>query len=190
MDDSARDGLSVLAGNDRIHGFLIQLLSRSEQLLLAGTLVVIMAIFFYQPVVVKGVSMEPKLGNQERVFVNKFIYNFKQICRGDIVVFWYPRDPRKPFIKRVVGIPGDQVVIERGQVYVNGELLEELNVPGGYRGHCSFPAVRVFPSTYYVLGDYRSASNDSRSWGLVPRKNIYGRAVFRYWPLEKAGFLD
>ena len=134
--------------------------------------------------------MEPELGHQERVFVNKVIYNFKQICRGDIIVFWYPRDPLRPFIKRVVGIPGDQVGIQHGRIFVNGEFLEELNIREDYGDHYSFPTVRVFPSTYYVLGDHRRASNDSRSWGLVPRKNIYGRAVFRYWPLEKAGFLD
>jgi signal peptidase I len=106
-----------------------------------------------------------------------------------MVVFWYPNDTSKSYIKRVIGLPGDLVEIDRGMVYVNGERLEEGYVPEDYRDRQSAPAVTVPPDSYYVLGDHRSSSNDSRNWGPVDRRFIYGKAVFVYWPLEKMGRL-
>ena len=161
-----------------------------KDILLAVVIAFLMVVFLYQPVKVEGTSMQPELLDQERIFVNKFVYHFEEIHRGDIVVFWYPKDPSKSFIKRVVGVPGDLVAIRDGQVYINGELLQERYVPRGYQDFDSYPPTRVKDGHYYVLGDHRNASNDSRSWGLVPRRFIYGKAVFRYWPVEKAGFLD
>jgi signal peptidase I len=160
-----------------------------KDILLAVVIAFLMVVFLYQPVKVEGTSMQPELLDQERIFVNKFLYHFEEIHRGDIVVFWYPKDPSKSFIKRVVGVPGDLVAIRDGQVYINGELLRERYVPRGYQDFDSYPPTRVKDGHYYVLGDHRNASNDSRSWGLVPRRFIYGKAVFRYWPVEKAGFL-
>lgn len=161
-----------------------------KDILLAVVIAFLMVVFLYQPVKVEGTSMQPELLDQERIFVNKFVYHFEEIHRGDIVVFWYPKDPSKSFIKRVLGVPGDVVSIREGQVHINGQLVEERYVPRGYQDADSYPPVRVRDGHYYVLGDHRNASNDSRSWGLVPRKYIYGKAVFRYWPVEKAGFLD
>jgi len=161
-----------------------------KDILLAVVIAVLMVVFLYQPVKVEGTSMQPELIDQERIFVNKFVYHFEEIHRGDIVVFWYPKDPSKSFIKRVIGVPGDVVSVNNGQVFINSNLLEEKYVPRGYQDLESFPPTRVNEDHYYVLGDHRNASNDSRSWGLVPRKYIYGKAVFRYWPVEKAGFLD
>lgn len=161
-----------------------------KDIILAVVIAFLMVVFLYQPVKVEGTSMQPELLDQERIFVNKFVYHFEEIHRGDIAVFWYPKDPSKSFIKRVVGVPGDVVSIREGQVYINGQLLEERYVPQGYQDMDSYPTVRVKEGHYYVLGDHRNASNDSRSWGLVPRKYIYGKAVFRYWPVEKAGFLE
>jgi signal peptidase I len=152
-----------------------------KDILLAAIIAVLMVVFLYQPVKVEGTSMQPEL---------KFVYHLEEIHRGDIVVFWYPKDPTKSFIKRVIGVPGDIVSVRNGQVFINGALLEEKYVPRGYQDLESFPPMRVKEDHYYVLGDHRNASNDSRSWGLVPRKYIYGKAVFRYWPMEKAGFLD
>jgi signal peptidase I len=160
-----------------------------KDILLAVVIAFLMVVFLYQPVKVEGTSMQPELLDQERIFVNKFVYHFEEINRGDIVVFWYPKDPSKSFIKRVVGIPGDVVSIRDGRVYINGQLLEERYVPQGYQDLDSYPAMRVKEGHYYVLGDHRNASNDSRSWGFVPRRYIYGKAVFRYWPVGKAGFL-
>ena len=160
-----------------------------KDILLAVVIAFLMVVFLYQPVKVEGTSMQPELLDQERIFVNKFVYHFEEIHRGDIVVFWYPKDPSKSFIKRVVGVPGDLVAIRDGHVYINGELLQERYVPRGYQDFDSYPPTRVRDGHYYVLGDHRNASNDSRSWGLVPRRFIYGKAVFRYWPVEKVGFL-
>jgi signal peptidase I len=104
-------------------------------------------------------------------------------------VFWYPLDPTKSYIKRVIGVPGDRVEIDSGQVMVNGKELLETYVPEEYRDQQSLAPRTVPPDHYFVLGDHRSSSNDSRSWGFVERKYIYGKAVFVYWPLEKMGRL-
>ena len=144
--------------------------------------------FAYQPVKVEGTSMTPILADQERIFVNKFVYKFSSIGRGDIVVFQFPRDPRKSFIKRVVGLPGEAVEIRRGTVYINGEALAEEYPLEDDRG--TFPRLRLPSGHYFVLGDRRRSSNDSRTWGTVPRDNIYGKAVFAYWPLERFGPID
>ena len=151
---------------------------------------IIIVVFFYQPVKVEGTSMLPELLDQERIFVNKFLYRIDQIQRGDIVVFWYPLDPTKSYIKRVVGLPGDVVDVEEGNVLVNGEIFDEDYVPANFFDRRSYSPVYVEPGHYYVLGDHRNQSNDSRMWGLVPEQNIYGKAVFRYWPVNKMGSID
>ncbi len=152
---------------------------------------IVLIVFIYQPVKVEGTSMMPALTDQERIFINKFTYRFGigSIERGDLVVFWYPNDPSKSYIKRVIGLPGDTVEVKNGTVIVNGKPLVENYVPEEYRDHQSFRAVSVEPDKYYVLGDHRSSSNDSRVWGTVERRYIYGKAVFVYWPLEKMGRL-
>ena len=144
-------------------------------------------IFLYQPVKVEGTSMMPSLEDQERIFVNKFVYRLEPIERGDIVVFRYPRDPSKSYIKRVIGMQGDDIRIDGGQVYVNGKALDETYVPSEYTDQRSYPDVVVPPHCYFVLGDHRSMSNDSRDFGSVNQSFIYGKAVFGYWPMEKMG---
>jgi len=149
-------------------------------------------IFLYQPVKVEGTSMMPSLDDQERIFVNKFVYRLEAIQRGDIVVFRYPRDPSKSYIKRVIGLAGDHIRIVAGQVYVNGVLLEEDYVPSEYADVRSYQEGRdvVVPSnSYFVLGDHRTMSNDSRDFGPVNQSYIYGKAVFGYWPVDKLGRL-
>jgi signal peptidase I len=144
-------------------------------------------VFLYQPVKVEGTSMMPSLEDQERIFVNKFVYRLEPIQRGDIVVFRYPRDPSKSFIKRVIGLAGDRVQIDAGRVYVNGNLLDEDYVPRAYEDSRSLEATVVPPDCYFVLGDHRSLSNDSRDFGPVNERYIYGKAVFGYWPMDKMG---
>lgn len=146
-------------------------------------------LFVYQPVKVEGGSMEPGLEDQERIFINKLAYHLENIERGDIIVFRYPRDPRKSFIKRVIGLPGDRVRVSNGQVYLNGHLITEPYVPQEYLDSRSFPEVKVPADSYFVLGDHRSMSNDSRDFGPVARGYIYGKAVFGYWPMDKVGLL-
>ena len=150
---------------------------------------VVVIIFIYQPVKVEGTSMMPCLVDQERIFVNKFIYRFgiESIHRGDLVVFWYPGDQTKSYIKRIIGVPGDTVSIDSGAVVLNGKRVVEDYVPERYRDTLSMTPRTIEPDHYFVLGDHRNSSNDSRSWGLVPRSCIYGKAVFVYWPLERIG---
>ena len=166
-------------------------LSWVRDLAFSVLIAVVSIVFIYQPVKVEGTSMMPGLSDQERIFINKFTYRFGlgNIERGDTVVFEFPGDTSKSYIKRVIGLPGDRVRIERGQVYVNDRPLEEDYVEPDFRDDVSKPEVVVEPDEYYVLGDHRNSSSDSRVWGTVPRKYIYGKAVFCYWPLNKMGRL-
>lgn len=162
-----------------------------RDLTLSVVLAVLVILFVYQPVKVEGTSMMPTLVDQERIFINKFVYRFglADIGRGDTVVFWFPQDTSKSYIKRVIGVPGDTVEVRSGTVFVNGKALDEPYVPEEFRDHVSMPLRTVEPNHYFVLGDHRSSSNDSRTWWTVPRDFIYGKAVFVYWPLDRMGLL-
>jgi signal peptidase I len=133
--------------------------------------------------------MQPLLQDGERIVVNKFVYRFHAIERGDVVVFWYPRDPSVSFIKRVVGLPGDSVEVRRGVVYVNGLRVQEDYVHPQFADDDNLSLREVDKGYYFVLGDHRKSSNDSRNWGEVPEKYIYGKAFFRFWPLSDLGFI-
>jgi len=161
-----------------------------RDLVLSLLLAFIVIVFLYQPVQVEGTSMMPLLVNHERIFINKFVYRLEQIRRGDIVVFLYPLDPSKSYIKRVVGLPGEWVTIREGRVFINDQPLIEPYVPSSYLDHENCPSAYVEPDHYFVLGDHRESSNDSRVWGTVDRKYIYGKAVFVYWPFSQIGSLD
>ncbi len=161
----------------------------SRDLLLALCFAVVIIVFLYQPVKVEGTSMAPLISDQERIFINKIVYRFEPISRGDVVVFWYPLDHSKSFIKRVVGLPGETVDIRQGRVYVSGERLLEPYVPPQYYDAGNFGPVRVPEGEYFVMGDHRDSSNDSRVFGTVPAGYIYGKAVFAYWPMEHFGSL-
>jgi signal peptidase I len=105
------------------------------------------------------------------------------------VVFWYPLDPSKSYIKRVIGLPGEALKISSGRVYVNGQELRESYLRPQYLDHQNYPALLVEPGHYFVLGDHRNSSNDSRSWGTVARSFIYGKAVLVYWPVNRFGIM-
>lgn len=169
---------------------LTELKTWFRDLIFALAVAVFIVMFVVQPVKVEGTSMQPRLVDQERIFVNRFIYRFSEIHRGDVVVFWYPRDTAKSFIKRVIGLPGDLVEIRRGQVIVNGERIDEPYLRPEYRDRESFGRVIVPPGHYFVLGDHRNSSNDSRNWGFVPRQLIYGKAIFSYWPVSRIGLVE
>jgi signal peptidase I len=166
---------------------------------LVGTFVLV---FVVQPVRVEGTSMLPRLHDGERVFVNKFLYALdgwpttafslgRGIERGDIVVFYYPDDPSQRFIKRVIGLPGDVVQIDRrGRVIVNGVALDEPYLdPDLTRLPRSMPPTKVKDHYYFVMGDNRDNSSDSRAWGLLPERYVCGEAFFRFWPLDAIGVL-
>src|SRR5580765_1123120 len=158
-------------------------LSWVRDLAFSVLLAVILIVFIYQPVKVEGTSMMPTLTDQERIFINKFTYRFGlgSVSRGDTVVFWYPQDTSKSYIKRVIGVPGDRIRVEGGLVYVDGTPLQESYVPPENRDSNSWRdgEEQVVPDgRYFALGDHRNQSSDSRMWGYVPRENIYGKAVF------------
>jgi signal peptidase I len=144
-------------------------------------------IFLYQPVRVEGTSMLPMLEDQDRLFINKLAYRVGEIHRGDVVVFLYPHDHEKSYIKRVIAGPGDDLKIDHGQVYVNGARVEEPYVPKRFADDRSQPEMRVPAHEYFVMGDHRSISSDSRDFGPVDRVLIYGKAAFVYWPMNQAG---
>lgn len=144
-------------------------------------------LFLYQPVRVEGTSMLPRLEDQDRLFINKFAYRFEAIHPGDVVVFYYPHDHTKSYIKRVIALPGDTLSIDQGTVIVNGKALSEPYVPEKYQDDRSLPARTVPQGEFFVMGDHRSISSDSRDFGPVPRDLIYGRAAVVYWPLDQAG---
>lgn len=160
-----------------------------RDLALSILIALIVILFLYQPVRVEGTSMMPSLVDQERIFINKFSYRFgiSEVNRGDTVVFWFPGDTTKSYIKRIIGVPGDSVEITRGHVFVNHEEIAEPYVPEEYRDAVSLSPMTVPEGEYFVLGDHRSSSNDSRTWGTVARSYIYGKAVFSYWPLDRLG---
>lgn len=161
--------------------------SLSRDVLIAFAISIFIILFLYQPVRVEGTSMLPRLEDQDRLFINKFAYSFESIHRGDVVVFLYPGDHTKSYIKRVIGVPGDDIRIVQGQVIVNGKSLKEPYVPLRFTDDRSL-AEQVLPAhEYFVMGDHRSISSDSRDFGPVDRSLIYGKAAFVYWPVDQAG---
>ncbi|HEY7819636.1 MAG TPA: signal peptidase I [Vicinamibacteria bacterium] len=161
-----------------------------HDLAIAVVVCVLLITYVVQAFKVQGTSMSPELRDGERILVNKFLYYFGDIDRGDVVVFWYPEDPELSFIKRVVALPGEMVEIRSGAVFVNGSLIEEPYVAGPNADLRSYPSHEVRPGHFFVLGDNRKGSNDSRSWGLVPERYIYGKAFLRIWPPRDFGVVD
>lgn len=161
------------------------------------TVFILLCVFVAQPVVVEGTSMLPNLHDGERLIVDKLIYykwksfSWGHLERGDIVVFWYPNDPDKSYVKRIIGLPGDDVEMRNGVVYVNGEEMTEnyLDTEHNQRKE-NFKLKKVSEHYYFVMGDNRDNSSDSRVWGLVPEKYIYGKVFFRYWSPSKMGFIS
>ena len=143
--------------------------------------------FLYQPVKVEGTSMLPRLEDKDRLFINKFAYHFEKIHRGDVVVFYYPRDPEKSYIKRVIALPGDNLRVDEGRVFVNGRRIAEPYVPPMFRDTRSMADTVIPKHEYFVMGDHRSISSDSRDFGPVDSNLIYGKAAFVYWPADQVG---
>lgn len=161
----------------------------AETVMGAVVLALLIMTFVGRAFTVDGPSMLPTLQSGERLLIDKLTYRFRDPAHGEIVVFRYPRDPSHYFIKRVIGVPGDRVAISSGQVYVNGVRLNE-----SYVNSLTLGADRVYdvpPDSYFVLGDNRNNSQDSRSpfVGYVPRSLIIGRAIVRYWPINRAEVL-
>jgi signal peptidase I len=142
--------------------------------------------FGFQVARVEGQSMAPTLQDQDRLIVNKLAYRLGDPEVGDIVMLYYPQDPNKSFVKRVIAEPGDTVKIVDGRVYVNDVLLDDSFVPPEYRSHEDYGPKMIEAGYYFVMGDHRNNSSDSRHWGQVPKKYIIGRVQLRWWPVPEA----
>lgn len=143
--------------------------------------------FGFQVARVEGKSMEPTLQDQDRLIVNKAVYQFFDEPQPmDIVMLYYPRDPDKSFVKRIIAKEGDTVRIENGQVFVNEVPLPDSFVPPEFRSHENHGPEVVQESYYFVMGDHRNNSSDSRHWGQVPQKYVIGKVQLRWWPLSDA----
>ena len=143
--------------------------------------------FVVQAFYIPSGSMRPTLQVGDRILVNKFIYRFTEPERKDIIVFKYPVEPNRKFIKRVIGVGGDKVQIIRGQVYLNNKPIEEDYILN--QGYSNYGPVEVPENNYFVLGDNRNNSEDSRFWGFVPEDNIVGQAFMIFWPLNRIRLL-
>jgi len=159
----------------------------ARDLVISVLIAAFIIVFLYQPVRVEGTSMLPMLEDQDRLFINKIAYRVGEIHTGDVVVFEYPRDHSKSYIKRVIALPGDHIRIDHGTVYVNSVALREPYVPSRYADDRSEGEIVLPPQKYFLMGDHRSISSDSREFGPVDRSLIYGKAVFVYWPMEQVG---
>ena len=184
------DDSQSASDHHHIGSSLAELKSWTRDIFFAALTAIVIVVFVVQPVRVEGTSMQPNLADQERIFVNKFVYHLSDIQRGDVVVFWYPKDRSKSFIKRIIGLPGEVVEVGQGIVYVDGKPLQEHYLLSEYVDYYSYPPVKVGRDSYFVMGDHRNSSNDSRHWGCVPASSIFGKAIFRYWPVSKMGVVE
>lgn len=163
-----------------------------ETIVVSLAIFAVVYIFIFQPHQVDGKSMEPNFHNAEYILTDKLSYRIHTPKRGDVVVFHSPQDERVDFIKRILGVPGDTIKVQGGYIYLNGVKLEEeyVNEPGqviGGRFLHENVQIEVPPGEYFVMGDNRNHSSDSREWGFVSTPGIVGRAFFRYWPLDVFG---
>jgi signal peptidase I len=142
--------------------------------------------FGFQVARVEGQSMAPTLADQDRLIVNKLAYRIDEPKVGDIVMLYYPLNPNKSFVKRVIAAEGDQVRVVDGRVYRNDVPMDDSFVPSEYRSHDDWGPQVVPEGYYFVMGDHRNNSSDSRHWGFVPKKYIIGRVQLRWWPLPEA----
>lgn len=165
-----------------------------EVFVISMSVFIVVYLFLMQPHQVKGNSMFPTYHDGEYLMTDKVTYRFRAPQRGDVVVFRTPMNEDYDFIKRVIAVPGDQIMVEGGSVYINGNKLDEKYLPDGYTTRAGRflregVVVEVSDNSYLCLGDNRGHSSDSREWGPVPAENIIGRVFFRYWPFERLGIV-
>jgi signal peptidase I len=180
VEDSAQQVLQ------RLNIWKDELIAWFKTLASAAVYATLIVTFGFQVARVEGQSMAPTLADQDRLIVNKFAYRVGIPRRGDIVMLYYPINPDKSFVKRVVAEEQDTVRIIDGRVYVNDVPMDDSFVPPEYRSHDDFGPQVVPEGYYFVMGDHRNNSSDSRHWGMVPKKYIIGKVQLRWWPLPHA----
>ena len=178
--------LALQAPSTRLAQVKEELVAWVKTLISAAVYAILIVTFGFQVARVEGQSMAPTLEDQDRLIVNKLVYRIGEPRRGDIVMLYYPLNPEKSFVKRVIAEEGDTVRIVDGRVYVNDIPLKDDYVPSEYRSHDDW-GPQVIPEGYYfVMGDHRNNSSDSRHWGMVPKKYIIGKVQLRWWPVPSA----
>jgi len=160
-----------------------------ESVAIAVILAVIIRVFLFQPFYIPSGSMEPTLTKGDRIIVSKINYRLSSPQRGDVIVFKYPVNPDKDFIKRVIGLPGETLEIRDNKLYINGEFVEQPFLPP-YLTYGDFGPVTIPEGRYFMMGDNRNNSEDSRFWGTLPSENIIGKTLLIYWPFNRAQVLE
>jgi signal peptidase I len=171
---------------DRLNVLKDELIAWFKTLASAAVYATLIVTFGFQVARVEGQSMAPTLADQDRLIVNKLAYRMGEPRKGDIVMLYYPINPDKSFVKRVIAEEGDEVRIVDGHVYVNDVPMSDDFVPLEYRSHDDFGPMRIQDGYYFVMGDHRNNSSDSRHWGLVPKKYVIGKVQLRWWPIPNA----
>ena len=190
MTFTSEDILPVLKS---VFEFVMEIL---ETIVFIGSLFIVVYLYIVQPNQVKGVSMDPTFQNGDYIFTSKMTYKFRKPERGDVVVFKSPRNPDIEYIKRVIGVPGDTVVVTNNQVSVNGRILEEQTYINQPTELVDFGAMKegvpitVPDGQVVVFGDNRPRSSDSREFGPIPFETIVGQVFYRYYPSNKAGWVE
>jgi signal peptidase I len=165
-------------------------LATVQTLLSAAVYATLIVTFGFQVARVDGLSMEPTLEDHDRLIVNKLVYELGDPRPGDIVMLYYPPNPEKMFVKRVIAKEGDSVQIIRGRIHINGNPVSDDYLTDEWRSHDDWGPEVVKPGYYFVMGDNRNNSSDSRTWGPVPKKYIVGKVKFRWWPLQDAKIFE
>jgi signal peptidase I len=163
-----------------------ELIAWFKTLASAAVYATLIVTFGFQVARVEGMSMAPTLEDQDRLIVNKLAYRIGEPHHGDIVMLYYPIDPNKSFVKRVIAEEGDTVRIVDGHVYVNEVLVKDDYIPEEYRAHDDYGPRVIDEGYYFVMGDHRNNSSDSRHWGFVPKRYIIGKVQIRWWPIPTA----
>ncbi|MBN2054865.1 signal peptidase I [bacterium] len=171
----------------------------ARSILFALLFVIIFNQYFFKAYKVEGISMQPLLQDGQRIFVNRYLYSDplplldielpwrRDPQHGDVVVFWFPEEPKKSYIKRVLGVPHDRIEIRNGVFYINNRRVDDSFIPAAFKSYGNMSPLIVPKGYYFCVGDHRNRSYDSRAWGAVPKKYIIGKAFFRYWPLTAIG---
>ncbi len=178
--------LAIDGGALRMERVVEELVAWLKTLASAAVYATLIVTFGFQVARVEGHSMAPTLEDQDRLIVNKLVYRIGEPHLGDIVMLYYPNDPDKSFVKRVIAEEGDQLRIVDGKVYRNDVLLDDSFVPPDYRSHDDWGPEVIPEGYYFVMGDHRNNSSDSRHWKYVPKKYIIGKVQLRWWPVRHA----
>jgi signal peptidase I len=185
-ETAAPPAVQAQAGPSALQRLAAEVVSGIQTLFSAAIYATLIVTFGFQVARVDGLSMAPTLEDHDRLIVNKLVYELGDPRPGDIVMLYYPLNPEKMFVKRVIAKEGDIVRIVDGRVYVNDVPLHDDYVPEEFRSHDDAGPTVVQQGYYFVMGDHRNNSSDSRHWGQVPKKYIVGKVKLRWWPLQDA----